>query len=385
MSAATDVQSILVIDDDAGQRVLTRAALEAAGYAVTEAERGDTGLAIAKECIPDLLLLDVMMPGLDGFEVCEALRSDPLTAHIPVVLVTALEDTGSITRGFDAGATDFLTKPIVWPLLGYRVQFVLREAALRTELVAARNDAERASTAKSVLLAGMGHELRTPLNAIIGFSAFLAMSLKDTIGQSDLEFIDDIHTSGEKLLDVINDVLEMANLEAGRTKLDETEIDLHQLLKSVVTKNTETAAAKSVALLCDTERGECLIRGDHLLMKRCVDNLVSNAIKFTNQGAVTISASVTENRCVEIKIRDTGIGMTQEQLVLILEPFTQADDSLARQYEGTGLGVSLAKAILELHGGFLLYDSEVGSGTTAKIVLPPNRIADSGNLLSAAE
>lgn len=385
MDRPGDMQTILVVDDDAGQRMLTRAALEAAGYVVEEADRGDTGLEMAKQLRPDLLLLDVMMPGLDGFQVCEAVRATPEISHIPAVLVTALEDTESINRGFDAGATDFLTKPIVWPLLGFRVQFVLREAALRTEFVAAKIEAEQASKAKSVLLASMGHELRTPLNAIIGFSAFLAENLKGSADEHDLEFINDIHFSGEQLLRVINDVLEMANLEAGRTKLSETQIDLHQLLQSVTVKHTEAAAQKSISVVCDTDIGNCLITADYLLIKRCVDNLVSNAVKFTHEGAVTISVAFADNGCMEIRVHDTGIGMTHEQMVLILEPFRQIDDSLSRQYEGAGLGVSLAKAILELHGGFLIYDSKPGVGTTAKIVLPPGRLENSDAGLKAAE
>lgn len=385
MDRPGNMQTILVVDDDAGQRMLTRAALEAAGYVVEEADRGDTGLAMAKQLRPDLLLLDVMMPGLDGFQVCEAVRATPEISHIPAVLVTALEDTESINRGFDAGATDFLTKPIVWPLLGFRVQFVLREAALRTEFVAAKIEAEQASKAKSVLLASMGHELRTPLNAIIGFSAFLAENLKGSAGEHDLEFINDIHFSGEQLLRVINDVLEMANLEAGRTKLSETQIDLYQLLESVTVKHKEAAAQKSISVACDSDTGNCLITADYLLIKRCVDNLVSNAVKFTHEGGVTISVAFAGNGCMEIRVRDTGIGMTHEQMVLILEPFRQADDSLSRQYEGAGLGVSLAKAILELHGGFLIYDSKPGVGTTAKIVLPPGRLENSDAGLKAAE
>jgi CheY-like chemotaxis protein len=164
---------ILVIDDEPTQRLLTREALIQRGYRVEEADSGEAGLETARRLKPDLILLDVLMPGMDGFDVCRAIRADETLYRTPVVIVTALENLDSIEIGFEAGATDFIAKPIVWPLLGYRLQFALRSAVMETDLVLARNEAEKASLAKSALLANMGHELRTPLNAIIGFSEFL--------------------------------------------------------------------------------------------------------------------------------------------------------------------------------------------------------------------
>ncbi len=241
---------ILVIDDEPTQRMLTQEALSQRGYRVEEAASGEAGLETARRLKPDLILLDVLMPGMDGFEVCRAIRADETLHRTPVVIVTALEDLNSIEIGFKAGATDFIAKPIVWPLLGYRLQFALRAAVMETDLVLARDEAERASLAKSALLANMGHELRTPLNAIIGFSEFLkGQAVTDGWSSQSSEFLDDIRFSGKRLLATINDVLEMANLEAGRFELDESTIRVSKLLSGVIDKFRSAAADKGLSLI----------------------------------------------------------------------------------------------------------------------------------------
>lgn len=366
---------ILVIDDEPTQRMLSREALEQRGYRVEEAENGEAGLTLAAELKPALILLDVMMPGMDGFEVCRRVRQDPALHRTPVVIVTALEDWESIEIGFQAGATDFIAKPIVWPLLGYRLQFALRAAEMETDLVLARDDAERASTAKSVLLANMGHELRTPLNAIIGFSEYLR-DQAETRGDDaqSIEFLDDIRFSGKRLLSTINDILEMANLEAGRVELDESTIDLSNLLAGVVEKYHPGAAEKGVTLDADGTQQEILVNGDYDVLRRAIGRIVSNAVKFTASGGIRISTLKDPSGRVEISVTDSGVGMTEAEVIAIFEPFRQADNSLSREQEGSGLGVPLAKALLKLHDGELAIKSEPAVGTTVSIILPAKRL-----------
>jgi signal transduction histidine kinase len=375
---------ILVIDDEPTQRLLTHEALNQRGYRVEEAESGESGLEIARQLKPDLILLDVMMPGMDGFEVCRTIRADEELYRTPVVIVTALEDMDAIETGFDAGATDFIAKPIVWPLLGYRLQFALRTAVMETDLVQARDEAEQASTAKSALLANMGHELRTPLNAIIGFSEFLREQAKTNGSDAQTaEFLDDIRFSGQRLLSTVNDVLEMANLEAGRIELDESAIDLTKLLNGVAEKYRPAAVKKGVSLDARGSDQTLTIRGDYDVLRRIVGNVVSNAIKFTQDGGIYISAMRRETGEMEIGITDTGLGMTDEELQAIIEPFRQADNSLSRNQEGSGLGVPLAKALLNLHDGDLEIRSEPDVGTTVSIVLPANRVIDAPAITDA--
>ena len=345
---------ILVIDDEPTQRMLSREALEQRGYRVEEAESGEAGLLLAQELKPALILLDVMMPGMDGFEVCRQIRSDPDLNRTPVVIVTALEDLESIETGFKAGATDFIAKPIVWPLLGYRLQFALRAAEMETDLVLARDDAEQTSTAKSVILANMGHELRTPLNAIIGFSEYLRdQAQTEDANEQSVEFLGDICFSGKRLLSTVNDILEMANLEAGRVELDETIIDLSRLLAGVVEKHQSAAGEKGITLDARAAKDALLVVGDYDVLRRAIGRIVSNAVKFTPSGGVYVAAMHRPTGEVEISITDSGVGMTAAEISSIVEPFRQADNSLSREQEGSGLGVPLAKAVLKLHKGEL--------------------------------
>lgn len=380
---------ILVIDDEPTQRILSREALEQRGYRVEEAENGEAGLILAQELKPALILLDVMMPGMDGFEVCRRIRVDPELHRTPVVIVTALEDMESIEIGFKAGASDFIAKPIVWPLLGYRLQFALRAAEMESDLVLARDDAERASTAKSVILANMGHELRTPLNAIIGFSEYLRDQARTDGGnEQSAEFLEDICFSGKRLLSTINDILEMANLEAGRVELDENTLDISNLLVGVAEKYLPAAAEKGVTLDARATQQELLVTGDYDVLRRAIGRIVSNAVKFTPSGGIYISALRRASGEVEISVTDSGVGMTDAEILSIVEPFRQADNSLSREQEGSGLGVPLAMALLKLHNGELEIKSEPDVGTTVSIILPGeahrNDAPESGNAAVAA-
>lgn len=362
---------VLVIDDEPTQRMLSREALEQRGYRVEEADSGEAGLELAREFKPDLILLDVMMPGMDGFEVCRRIRIDPDLHRTPVVIVTALEDLDSIEIGFKAGATDFIAKPIVWPLLGYRLQFALRATRMETDLIVSRDEAERASKAKSVILANMGHELRTPLNAIIGFSEYLRDQARNEAGnEQTTEFLEDICFSGKRLLSTINNILEMANLEAGRIELDRNTIDLSNLLAGVMEKFQPAAAEKGISLDAPGLQDELLVFGDYDVLRRAIGHIVSNAVKFTADGRVEIGALRRPSGEVEISITDSGVGMTETEVMSIMEPFRQADNSLSREQEGSGLGVPLATALLRLHDGDLEIRSEPDIGTTVTIILP---------------
>ena len=226
-----------------------------------------------------------------------------------------------------------------------------------------------------MLLANMGHELRTPLNAIIGFSGHLRdQAIANKWGDQEAEFLDDIHFSGHRLLRTVNDVLEMANLEAGRVQLDESEINLNRLIADLESKHAQAVADKSLTLDFWAALNAPRIMGDHNVIVRVLNNIMLNAINFTDTGGVYVATVERGNGELEISMTDTGIGMNQDEVVATFEPFQQADNSLARKHEGTGLGVSITKALLQLHGGTLEIKSEPGVGTTAPIILPAGRI-----------
>jgi PleD family two-component response regulator len=199
---------VLVIDDDPVQCALVRKALEQAGFNSDEANGGVQGLEKIESLQPDLVVLDILMPDLDGFAVCSRLRLDSQTAHLPVLMITGLDDIASIERAFEVGASDFLTKPIALSVLGYHVKYMLKASRMEQELRSAKQQAKKANLAKTIYLANMSHQLRTPLNTIMGFSELMCTEKLGSIGNVTYRnYAQDILDSSTHLLKMINDIL----------------------------------------------------------------------------------------------------------------------------------------------------------------------------------
>jgi len=257
-----------------------------------------------------------------------------------------------------------------------RTERELRRQAV--ELNESRMEAETANRAKSQFLANMSHELRTPLNAIIGFSELILSGSLGPIGSPKyLEYAGDIHASGTHLLDLINGILDMSKIEAGRYDLAPEEIDLAPVVEECLGFIRVRATEGGVALDNLRRADRLRVRADKRALKQILINLQSNAVKFTPRGGcVSIAATRTEDGMVAIEVADTGIGIAAADLKRIFEPFQQADNSLGRAHEGTGLGLTIAKSLVELNGGTLLAASAVGVGTTITVRLPA---ADDGS------
>ncbi len=254
------------------------------------------------------------------------------------------------------------------------IQDVTAQHAASEELVEAKLRAESANHAKSRFVASMSHELRTPLNAIIGFSELLMSDMPVTEGKR-LEYAGDIHTSGKHLLSVINDILDISRIEAGKVALDEDVVAIADVVESCCRMARPKAEDGGVALHQNIEAGVTHIAGDRRLILQTVLNLVSNAVKFTGIGGrVDIDVRRTADCGVEIMVSDTGIGMSAEDVRRVGEPFLQIDGRHARKFEGTGLGLVIAKRLTELHGGQLGVESTLGVGTKMSIRLPASRI-----------
>jgi signal transduction histidine kinase len=240
----------------------------------------------------------------------------------------------------------------------------------------ARMQAEEASRAKSEFLANMSHELRTPLNAVIGFSEAIKQQSKTNISADNIPgYIEAIHSSGRYLLDLINDLLDFSKIEAGKLELRDADVDLGKLLhelEALVSQNVEAAGLR--LRLPDTANLPTVV-ADDIRLRQILLNLLSNAIKFTPTGGeITVSVSGDRQDGLAIAIRDTGVGMSKADLALLGEPFRQFGKAQPRHQSGTGLGVSLAKALAEMHGARIDYTSQLGGGTTATLVLPARRV-----------
>ena len=256
------------------------------------------------------------------------------------------------------------------------------EARRGVELARARDEAQMASRTKSEFLANMSHELRTPLNAIIGFSEVMLAQLYGPIGNARyVEYAKDIHQSGRHLLEIINDILDIAKVEAGKLELRLERVAIADVFSACRRLMQERAAAAGVTLVIESPGAVSEIVADEIRLRQILLNLLSNAIKFTPRGGqVSLRVERTATAQCKFHITDTGIGMTEQELALAVQPFTQIDNTLARRYDGTGLGLPLTRALVELHGGSLLLDSRPGYGTTATVALPLVPKAEAGDL-----
>jgi signal transduction histidine kinase len=240
-----------------------------------------------------------------------------------------------------------------------------------SELLVAKTEAERANHAKSEFLANMSHELRTPLNAIIGFSDVMSRQLLGPLGSDKYRiYADDIGNSGKHLLQIINDVLDMAKIEAGRGELTLATCDIGEIVAACLRMVSERAEAGQIMLATESAGDLPPLIADERALRQVLLNLLSNAVKFTRPGGcVTVATAAAESGLV-ITVADTGIGIAEQDLAHVLEPFAQADGGLARNFEGTGLGLPIARALMALHGGSLELASAAGVGTTVTLRLP---------------
>jgi signal transduction histidine kinase len=214
----------------------------------------------------------------------------------------------------------------------------------------------------------MSHELRTPLNAIIGFSEVLHEQMFGELNERQLAYVDDVLEAGRHLLSLINDVLDLAKIEAGRMELDLSQVALPDLLRSAVSMHSERAGRGGIALALTTEPAEITLTADERRVRQIVFNLLSNAIKFTPSGGRVDVSALAEDGRVEIAVTDTGPGIRSQDLETIFEEFEQTTDG--KKAEGTGLGLPLSRKLVELHGGSLWVESEVGRGSTFRFTLP---------------
>jgi signal transduction histidine kinase len=257
----------------------------------------------------------------------------------------------------------------------YTFQDITARKRAEEAQIRATEEAKAANRAKTEFLATMSHELRTPLNAVIGFSEIMKTEALGPLGTPQYkDYMEDIHASGAHLLAVINDILDMSRIEAGEMKPAEERMEIARVVNAAVRLIVERAAKGKVALKTDLPADLPSLYADERMIKQILLNLLSNAVKFTPEGGrVTTGATVQTDGGISLWVADTGIGIAAEHMEVVLQPFGQADSRLERKYEGTGLGLPLVKAMVELHDGTLEIASAKGEGTTVTAHFPPIR------------
>ncbi len=371
-------ERIILVDDDPIMRELAEARLREAGYEVATAENGAKGFELLKASGADLVISDLDMPVMSGYELTEKIRKERGVCQTPVIVITASDQSDAVDRAFAAGATSFLAKPINWSLFNHAVKFVLRASNDQKALRIARDQAEAGAKFKDSLMSVMSHELRTPLNAIIGFGQLIGDHFREQNNTLHGEYADYIVQGGKRLLSSVSDMLLASDARSGPVAVNETDTTLGDLIDEALASQGAALASAEAQIDLKIQGREFEICCDRTLLARAISKLIDNAVKFSPKGVkIIIGAALTKGGDLAIMVKDNGPGISAEKLKDVTAPFTQSDMSIRRTKEGLGLGIPLVRAIAKAHGASFRLQAEPGEGARAFIVIPAARLRGS--------
>ena len=354
------VPTLLIVDDHQYVRDMVRALFEGQGYRVIEAEDGTEGLALAQAHRPDCVLLDVRMPGLSGFDVLDQLSADPRTREIPIIMLTAADDTlEGMERALRAGAVDYLAGPVSTARVSVRVRGAIERRRLLQEVQDLR------ANFTSMLV----HDLRSPITVINAYVDMLAQGAGGPVSDRQRQLLGKIHQSCGRMVRLIGEILDLSRLEAGKLKLERLPFDLAAQAADVVERFHPTAHDKGIGLALVRPPEPCTVVADEGRLDQVLMNLLGNALKFTPRGGVITVEVARHGDAVTLAVADTGPGIAPEDVPLLFERFSQAASARA-QTPGSGLGLVICRHLVEAHGGTIWAESEPGRGSRFAFRLP---------------
>jgi two-component system sensor histidine kinase/response regulator len=371
----TDQMTILAVDDTPSNLHALSDLLLTRGYGVRQARDGPTALDMLQTGdLPDLILLDIYMPAMDGYEVCQHLKADPRTRDIPVIFISALSETDNIVKGFEVGGADYITKPFQFREVLARVASQLTLVQQRRQIEALRAQDrqyfESLNRMKDQFIRMATHDLRNPLNVILGYASVinrLDVSAHDRSLRA--QAVENIRQSVEKMRTLVTDLLDLAQFET-RSYLSMTPKPLGAFLAKCLGGQNVIAMQKNIELVSTPPPEYVIVHIDENYMARVIDNLVSNALKYTPSGGQVKVRTTWDETSTTIEVSDTGMGIPEQDLPHIFDAFYRVRQGEHEHIEGSGLGLSIVKTIVEQHGGKVKVESKPGQGSTFWVTLP---------------
>lgn len=379
-----DKARILVVDDSLVNLAVINEILEQQGFDVLLANTGERALKSAQEMPPDLILLDVMMPGWDGYETCRRIKSDPIIGHIPILFISGLGDTKNKVEAFQVGAVDYVSKPFQEKELLARVHTHVELARLRQNLEKevesktakirslmealqiSYQKAQEASVLKTQFLRNISHEFRTPMNIILGVTEELKE--ETPLNEEQKEMTDEVIRSGKLLLEVLDNMLNFADQFAGELRQEVLSFNLRKMVNELIESYVKNLPKELTLMTTFAEDLPETLRGNRNYIQEVLHKFLDNAVKFTHRGEIKVSVDLLYKKDrgigVRLNVSDTGIGISEQQQEHLFEAFSQVDSSSTRRYGGLGMGLALAKLYCDSMNAEIGVNSQEGKGST---------------------